>query len=164
MTPTRSYHEAAMPGDKDQSTATLAWTNLPLKGRRGTVIFLAVLLPVLAALVYHESHNAFAALLAVAFVAVVITPAVLPTTYTLDAEGVTVRHIGKTVSHPWSACKRLIVDVDVIVLSPFPKASFLDSFRGVYLRFNRGQETIREEAMQFALARMPRCHGTARET
>jgi hypothetical protein len=35
--PTRSYHEAAMLGDKDQPTATRAWTNLPLKGWRGTV-------------------------------------------------------------------------------------------------------------------------------
>jgi hypothetical protein len=149
----------------DQTTppAQLNWTNRPLKGRRGVALFLAVLFPVLAVVVYVESRNVAVTALALAFVAVAISPAILPTRYVLSDVGVVVGHFGRSTQRPWTAFRRLIVDRDVILLSPFAKPSFLDSFRGQYLRFNRGQEALREEVLQFVLARLPKAEAPPRE-
>jgi hypothetical protein len=147
-------------GASDQIT----WVNRPLKGRTGVTVFLAALFPVLAGLVYLESRNAAVTALALAFVGVAISPAILPTRYVVDPGGVLVSHFGRTRHRPWTAFRRLIVDSDVIVLSPFAKPSFLDSFRGQYLRFNRDQESLREEVLRFVLGRLPRrheCQGSA---
>jgi hypothetical protein len=143
-----------------EAKSELKWTYVPLKARIGTLIFLAVLVPVLAVLVYLESHNVIVMVLAVAFLAVAVSPAILPAEHVLDESGVAVRHFGKTIGRPWSEVKRLVVDPEVLVLSPSAKPGFLDSFRGIHLRFNRDQEAIRDEALKYIMARIPRRHET----
>ena len=88
------------------------------------------------------------------FLCIVISPALVPTRYLLDDYGVRVRHLGRKSQHPWGAFRRVIVDRDVLVLTPFPKPTFLDSFRGVYLRLARRQGETRERVIRFVLARM----------
>jgi len=142
--------------DQAPTTERFIWTAVPLKGRLGATVFLLFLFPVLAAVVYVESGDVLLTVLAVAFVAVAISPAVLPTTYILEEEKITVKHLGRSVEKSWSAFKRLIVDRDVILLSPFAAPCFLDTFRGLYLRFNKDQNDIKEKALMFVLSRLPR--------
>ena len=59
----------------------------------------------------------------------------LPTRYRLDGQGVWVAHLGWERLHPWGQFRRAEVHRDGIFLSPFPRASRLDAFRGFFLRF-----------------------------
>jgi hypothetical protein len=144
-----------MTEDEVHSADQVCWTLRPLRGRPGAVVCLLLLAPALAGVVFIESRNVAVTALALAFVGVAVSPAVMPTRYRLDSEGVQVVHLGRTVRRPWSDFRRLIVDPGVLVLSPFPRPGFLDTFRGQYLRFGRGQEAVREEALRFVLARIP---------
>jgi hypothetical protein len=120
------------------------------------MVFLAILLPALGGGVWLESHNLALAALAVILVSLVITPALAATSYVLDPEGLTVKQLGRTTTQAWDRFRRVIVDQEVLIVSPFKKPCFLDTFRSVYLRFNRDQEAVREEALRFLLARIPR--------
>jgi hypothetical protein len=135
---------------------TISWRFSPLKGRRAAAAFLAVLLPAVVVLVFLQSRNPVTTALAAAFLLVAVAPALLPTAFELDAEGVTVKHLGRVVRRPWTAFRRVMVDGDVVVLSPFARASFLDTFRGLYLRFNREDEAVREAALRHVLGRLSR--------
>ena len=146
-------HEHAPAGSR------VAWTHLPLKGRTAAKVFLAVLLPALGCGIWLESHNLALAALAVVFVSLAISPALASTGYVLEEGGISVKHLGRTTLQPWQTFRRVIVDEDVLVVSPYKKPCFLDTFRGVYLRFNQDHETVREDALRFLLFRVPKQDG-----
>jgi hypothetical protein len=136
------------------SSDRVEWTTHPLKGRTGAAVFLVILLPVLGGGVWLESHNLALSALAVFLVALAVCPALAPTAYVLGPEGITVRHLGRTTTQSWEPFRRVIVNDDLVVVSPFKKPCFLDTVRGIYLRFNRDQQAVREEALRFLLLRI----------
>jgi len=142
--------------DNRADPSHVMWTHAPLAGRRAAKAFLALLLPALAIVVWYATGSVALALVAVACVALTITPAIAPTSYALSDEGIAVRHLWRTSAHPWSAFRRLAVDADLVVLSPFEKPTFRDVFRGQYLRFGRAGADVRDAAIRYALCRLPK--------
>ncbi len=68
----------------------------------------------------------------------------LATDYEMDEQGVTVRYFGQSRTVPWSKVRRVTVGPKGVYLSPFEKASRLDSFRGTLLRFAGNAEKVVE--------------------
>lgn len=69
-----------------------------------------------------------------ALLAFLSTPAFwLPTTYVLDEDGVEVRRLMYRMRRPWSHFARYETFDGGVFLSPFPKPSRLDPFRGLTL-------------------------------
>ena len=68
----------------------------------------------------------------------------LATDYEMDEQGVTVRSFGQSRTVPWSKVRRVTVGPRGVYLSPFEKASRLDSFRGTLLRFAGNAEKVVE--------------------
>ncbi len=134
--------------------APVIWTYSRLAGRTGAKVFLALLLPSVGAVAWYASGSVALGLVAVACVACTLAPAVSPTSYTLNAEGIAVRHLWRRSVQPWSAFKRLAVDGDLLVLSPFERPSYRDAFRGQYLRLGGTGAQVREAALRFALSRL----------
>ena len=66
----------------------------------------------------------------------------LPTRYNLDENGVEINHLGRRQERPWTQFRRLDIHKDGIFLSPFTRASRLDSFRGYFLRFGPEKNSI----------------------
>jgi hypothetical protein len=66
----------------------------------------------------------------------------LPTRYSLDEKGVEISHLGRRQACPWTQLRRLDIHENGIFLSPFTRASRLDSFRGYFLRFGREKNSI----------------------
>ena len=136
----------------------IEWTALPLSGRPWSRVFLAAILAGVTAAVWLQTDHAVMALAAAVFLAVTVSPALMPTRYTLDGAGVTVRHMGRTTRRPWVSFRRLIVDGDVVLLSPSARPCFLDTFRGQPLRFNPGSEDTRARAIRRCLDRLAASH------
>lgn len=58
----------------------------------------------------------------------------LPVTYTLDAEGAHMRHLGSHRILPWTRVRRVYLRRNGIKLSPLPYENWIEAYRGVMLR------------------------------
>jgi hypothetical protein len=66
-----------------------------------------------------------------------------PTRYVLDERGVAVEFAGGARFRPWSDFRAFYPHRDGLHLSPFPRPSPLDAFRGVWVRFAGNGEAVR---------------------
>ena len=66
----------------------------------------------------------------------------LPTRYELDEAGIQVRFLGRCRDILWSRVRRVDEHKTGVFLSPFPKPSRLDSFRGTFLRFSGNADEV----------------------
>ena len=66
-----------------------------------------------------------------------------PMKYTLDEDGITLRGVFTSKFRAWSEFRRWESDRYGVFLSPFQRASRLDNFRGVYVRFGEDPEEVR---------------------
>jgi hypothetical protein len=82
-------------------------------------------------------------LLAAAMLTLALARYFFPTRFVLDEAGVSCRMLGSTGRLAWSQVRRVVVQRAGVFLSPLPRPSRLDSFRGVFLRFagNAGEVT-----------------------
>ncbi|MHC4562507.1 MAG: hypothetical protein ACYS8X_07005 [Planctomycetota bacterium] len=67
---------------------------------------------------------------------------ILPTTFELDDEGVTVRFFGRSQKRRWTEFRRTAHGPSGMLLSPFASPSRLDSFRGVQIRFTNNADEV----------------------
>lgn len=73
----------------------------------------------------------------------------LPTRYELDESGVHIGHAGRKRQRSWSEFRRLDVLRDGVFLSPFARASRLDSFRGLFVRCAENRDAVVEFARRY---------------
>ena len=73
------------------------------------------------------------ALVAVTVFAAALNTWYLPVSYTLDRDGVTVDKRVFSHTYPWEQFRRWFRTNNGVVLSPFARRTFLDTFRGVHL-------------------------------
>ncbi|MBM3238502.1 hypothetical protein FJZ31_19585 [Candidatus Poribacteria bacterium] len=66
----------------------------------------------------------------------------LPVRYTFYSDKVTIHFFLGKRSKPWSVFNNYYVDKNGVLLSPFPKPSRLDAFRGTYIRFGGNRAEI----------------------
>ena len=138
--------ESALPASAETgSGAELAWSSHPLAQEpRGRSVVLGVVIGAVSL----ASALAFQGLGYGLISLVVLTGSMsryfLPTRYRLDAVGVRASHLGRSRTQAWEQIRRAEPRRDGVFLSPFPRPSRLDSFRGIYLRFHDNQDEVRE--------------------
>lgn len=76
----------------------------------------------------------------------------LPTAYRLDGVGARVDHPLRGRTLPWGQVRRVDVHADGLFLSPFPRPSRLDSFRGAFLRYGDDGDRVRAAVDAFRAA------------
>ncbi len=110
----------------------LAWRVHPAARRPGRAVLVGVLV---IALAWGSAWYGGRALGVLAFILLVGTlwPFFLPTSYRLTSWGVEQVRWPTRQRRPWSSFRRFEVDRRGVLLSPFPRPSRLDSFRGMYL-------------------------------
>ncbi len=70
------------------------------------------------------------------------------TKYSLTSEGAYARGLTARFELPWKEVRRQLIGEDGVKLSPLPKASRLDAYRGVMLRYPDGTDkTTREDVL-----------------
>ncbi len=66
----------------------------------------------------------------------------LPTRYTFDSEGITVKTTTQTYTRPWSMFRSFYADKNGVLLSPFIAPSRLENFRGLYVTFDNNSDAV----------------------
>jgi hypothetical protein len=111
------------------------WRVHPAAERRGVALLVLVLLILLSALAGVWMRGLYWGIFAFLVLFLSLESFYLPTRYELTSEGVSVRKAFSRVERPWSAFRTAWSDALGITLSPFGRRHWLESYRGVRLRF-----------------------------
>ena len=134
-------NDVAVPEDE----AGLRWTVHPLVqeswGKTGGLIGIVVGLSVGAAISF--SGVAYG-LVSFVVLAVSLSRYWVLTRYELDEYGVQIEHLGRRRRRSWGEFRRIDVLRDGVFLSPFVRASRLDSFRGLFVRCVANRDAVVE--------------------
>lgn len=133
--------------------APLRWRAWPLVEYPGRTALAVATVAAAAAAIYFLWHAAWLAAVGAVALLLSLQGHLLPRRYELDAEGVTVTVLGLRKHRPWDHFHSYYADRLGVMLSTFTYPSRLDSFRGMNLRFGRGN---REAVSAFVAAQLPR--------
>lgn len=105
-----------------------------------------------AALVFYSTDSKLFTVFSLVVLAASLAKFYFPTTYRLTSNAVQVKTTTQTLTKQWSLFRSYWPDKNGVLLSPFPVASRLENFRGLYLIFGDN----RDEVMRFIESKIPR--------
>lgn len=129
-------------GDNELARAVLKWSSHPVKKKASVSVLVVVFLLVVWWVVYVSTSSVFLTGLSVVIMLVSLSSFFLPTHYELDQRKVRIQYLLTRREREWGAFRSFYVDKNGVLLSPFPKPSRLENFRGVYVRFNRNKDQV----------------------
>ncbi len=119
----------------------LKWQSLPARrsmGRTALITLTVLGIPVLLAVWYGP----FFGLLGLAILGGALLPFFLPTGFRLTEQSVQRRYLGIDQNRRWSEFRSFYPDKNGVLLSPFPRPSRLENFRGMYIRFENNRDEV----------------------
>jgi hypothetical protein len=122
----------------------LKWATHPVKKSALISSLVVLFLFVVWLVVYLATSSLFLTSLSVVIMLGSLSSFFLPTRYELDQNKIKIRYLLSTREREWNAFRSFYVDKNGILLSPFPKPSRLENFRGIYVRFNRNKDRVVE--------------------
>lgn len=136
-----SGEEAALTATADPAELLLRWRSHPVR-RRGAklALVIAVLFGLPAGLLFL--YGPFYAGLAIVVLGGSLASYFLPTEYALYAGGGEMRFFWICRRFTWEQFRSFYPDRNGVLLSPFPRPSRLENFRGLYLRFDGCEEQV----------------------
>jgi len=145
-----SEGEAPQPDAPAAAPQTLRWRSCPVIDDFPWSLLLVATVAGVCVLAGIAFGGVGFALLSAALLGVSLARYFLPTQFELDAQGATVRLLGQARRVPWTRVRRVQRGARGVFLSPFERASRLDSFRGTFLRFAGNAD----EVVRFVESRM----------
>ena len=131
------------PGSEAAGGDPVTWQVHPLTdaaGEKSLVLTATVL--ALSAAVWWSFESFGYGFLTLAILAGSLSRYFVPTRYRLDEVGLVTSHLGVKRRMAWEQVRRISVDDDGILLSPFASAKRLDAFRATFVRFSRNRESV----------------------
>ncbi len=120
----------------------LSWRYHPAaKSKTKTALAAAVILA-FGFFVWWYSQSVIFAFLAALILTASLGVYFFPTRYTLTEEGLTVEFLGTKQVKKWNGFARAIPEPNGIFLSPFAHKSFLEHYRGVFVRYNGNKDEV----------------------
>lgn len=136
--PTEDQHGCSL-GNRDD--VVLSWTvHLARENPMKVLASAGVILATVTAAFY--AIGLAGAVAAVFIMLSTLADFLFPVTYILNMEGAEARMLFKKAVISWSNVKRCYVDDTGVKLSPLDRATRLEAFRGVYLRFCNNEEQV----------------------
>ena len=132
------------------STDALRWESHPLRREKPAKSILLVVLLVAAAVAAAVGfEHWFYGVFSLGALTASLSRYFFATRYVLDGAGISSEHLGLKQRRSWAEFRRADEHRDGIFLRPSLRSSRLDSFRGVFLRFDQNREEV---------AHFVRCH------
>ncbi|OGC78757.1 MAG: hypothetical protein A2145_03475 [candidate division Zixibacteria bacterium RBG_16_40_9] len=124
------------------SEVSVKWVVHPLKKNKKKTFLLVLILIVVWGSVYWYTLSLGYLLLAIFILVASLSAYFFPTVYELTKEKVTVKYVATRKEKTWDFFRSFYADKNGVFLSPFPKPSRLENFRGLYLRYNDNKEEV----------------------
>ncbi len=124
------------------SDVSLIWVVHPFKKNKKKTFFLILFLILVWGLVYWSTYSLGYLLLAIFILMASLSAYFFPTTYEMTNEKITVKYIATKKEKTWETFRSFYADKNGVFLSPFPKPSRMENFRGLYVRYNDNKEEV----------------------
>jgi hypothetical protein len=134
----------------------LKWSSHPVKKKATISILVVLFLLVVWLVVYLTTSSIFLTGLSVVIMLASLASFFVPTRYELDQEKVGIHYVLGKKEKPWSAFRSFYVDKNGVLLSPFPRPSRLENFRGIYVRFDQNKDRV----VDFVKSKIPGPEGS----
>jgi hypothetical protein len=140
--------ETVGPPGRSQTTHQLSWVSHPVRTSHDKTLILMVVTALTGAFVFAATGSTGWALVAVAFLILGVHDYLIPTHFRLDERGVERQILFFRRRKPWSQLRSFHPDRNGVLVSPFPIPTRLDTFRGIYLRFD-DERSNRDDVVAF---------------
>lgn len=116
----------------------------PARRNRTITVLTTVFLVVCVVLVWLISFSPFLVGLAVVILFGALAGFYFPTRYVFYDDHLLVKTTIQTLRKDWSLFRSYYPDRNGVLLSPFPRPTRLENFRGTYVRFERNRDRVME--------------------
>ena len=120
----------------------LSWRYHPAAKNRVKTVLATAVIALFGAFVWWYSQSAIFAFLAALILTASLGVFFFPTRYTLTEEGLTVEFLGTKQVKKWGGFARTIPEASGIFLSPFSRKSFLEHYRGIFVRYDGNKDEV----------------------
>ncbi|GAB4154013.1 MAG: hypothetical protein Tsb009_30570 [Planctomycetaceae bacterium] len=131
-----------MPFGDDSHPETISWRVHPARERMLAAVLALVVIAGLAWLSADLMQNYWWGIFSAAFLIVMLGRFFLPSYYSLDDEGISVRNLLGSTRFRWSDVRCFRHDAQGGFLSTRRRPSLLDSFRGIHLQFRENRDAV----------------------
>jgi len=118
-----------------QKDPVLEWVSHPARKKPVAAVLVAIFIGLVAVGIYTWTYSPLFTALASLILLGSLAGFYFPTGYRLYEDHIVVKYTITSMKKNWSAYRSFYTDRNGVLLSPFPRPSRLENFRGVYLRF-----------------------------
>ena len=122
--------------------SVLRWRSHPFVKRKFSSFLVILCLLAVWVSVYLTTFSVTMTAVSILILLGALLPFFLPTDYELTPDKVKVRFFFSQKEKDWSFYHSFYVDKNGVLLSPFERPSRLESFRGIYVRFDRNKAQV----------------------
>lgn len=115
----------------------LSWTVHPFVEDQRKSLLLGIFLTVLLLGIYLGFGSIFVTLLAAVFLIGSLYKYFLPFHYQFEADNLIINCCCYKWERRWDTFHSFYIDMNGVLLSPFPRPTRLENFRGIYVRFGK---------------------------
>ncbi|MDP6461911.1 MAG: hypothetical protein QGH59_09030, partial [Gemmatimonadota bacterium] len=130
----------------DSVAREICWRAWPLARRPAAGAFALLASALCVGVVARVSVDRLLTVLSAVVLFASFAPFFFPTRYRLDGKGVEIARPWRTWSRPWSDFRRVRIDRRVLLLSPYHRDTWRDSFRGETLLLEDNGEEVKRFA------------------
>lgn len=130
-------HEKQMP-----EPSVLRWKSHPFKKKRLVSFSVILCLVVVWVSVYLTTFSILMTVVSIFILLGALAPFFLRTEYELTPDKIRVKFLFSQKEKEWTSYRSFYPDKNGVLLSPFEKPSRLESFRGIYIRFDRNKDQV----------------------
>ncbi len=121
---------------------SLSWVCHPAKIKKKAAVLTILSVIVILVIVYLATGSPFMVFLAVLLFTGSLSTFFFPTHYEIDKNEIRVKYLFTKVKKDMSAFRSYYPDKNGVLLSPFPKPSRLENFRGLYVRYHQNKPEV----------------------
>jgi len=121
---------------------TLSWVSHPARIRRTASLLVLVFMHAVFAIVYLITSSILMVTLAAVIFTATLSTFFFPTKYEISKNKVKIKYLVNKVEKDIKSFRSYYPDKNGVLLSPFPRPSRLENFRGVYVRYHQNKAEV----------------------
>jgi hypothetical protein len=129
-------------GQENTIVEQLSWISHPARIRRTATALVLIFMLAVFVVVYMITGSVFMVILAGLIFIGALSTFFFPTRYEITKDKVKVKYLINKIEKEMKNFRSYYPDKNGVLLSPFPRPSRLENFRGIYIRYHQNKQEV----------------------